>query len=108
MHVPPKNSYMDSSSKNDTYFIFKSGVSPFVELCPFHRVIMIFCNQNISKTITAMSFKLGQLIDGNELITLMNFFNKSLFFSYCPLQILALKSCNQDISKTISASSFKL
>ena len=29
---------------------------------------MIFCNQDISKTITAMSFKLGQLIEDNEWI----------------------------------------
>ena len=60
-------SYMDSSSKKiiDMYF-FKSGLSPFVEVCPFYRVIMKFCNQDISKTITAMSFKLGQLIEHNE------------------------------------------
>ena len=32
-------------------------------------VIMKFCYQDISKTFTAMSFKLGQLIEDNELIT---------------------------------------
>ena len=32
---------------------------------------MIFCNQDISKTITAMAmiFKLGQVIEDNEYIT---------------------------------------
>ena len=59
-------SYMDYSSKLLTHIFFKSGLSPFVELCPFERVIMKFCNQDISKTITAMSFKLGQLIEHNE------------------------------------------
>ena len=29
---------------------------------------MIFCNQDISKIIRAMSFKLGQVIEDNELI----------------------------------------
>ena len=67
MHVPPKTFiYGFLIKKKDTYFFFKFGVSPFVELCPFQRVIMIFCKQNISKTITAMSFKLVQLIEGNE------------------------------------------
>ena len=28
-------SYMDSSSKNNLHIFFKSGLSPFVELCPF-------------------------------------------------------------------------
>ena len=60
---------MDSSLKIiDTYF-YKSGLSPFVDLCPILRVIMIFCNQDISKTIIAMSFKLGQLIDDNNNVT---------------------------------------
>ena len=30
--------------------------------------IMIFCNQDISKTVTAMSFKLGQVIEDFEQI----------------------------------------
>ena len=61
--------YKNSSSKIiDTYF-FKFVLSPFVELCPFQRVIMIFCNQDISKTITVMRFKLGQVIEDNEKIT---------------------------------------
>ena len=59
-------SYMDSLSKIiDTYF-FKSELCPFVELCPFERVIMKFCNQDFSKTITATSFKHGKLIEHNE------------------------------------------
>ena len=45
---------------------FKSGLSPFVELCPFKRVIMKFCNKDISKIIAATSFNLGQLIENNE------------------------------------------
>ena len=45
---------------------FKSGLSPFLELCPFKRVIMKFCNQAISKTIPGSSFKLCQLIEDNE------------------------------------------
>ena len=28
--------------------------------------IMIFCNQDISRTVTTMSFKLGQVIEDNE------------------------------------------
>ena len=47
-------------------FKILSGFSTFVELCPFKRVIMKFCNQKISKTITARSFKLRQLIENNE------------------------------------------
>ena len=43
---------------------------------------MICCNQDISKTVTALSLKLGRLVDN-----LVIFFKKSYFFSYCPLQI---------------------
>ena len=49
----------------DTYF-FRSRLSPFVELCLFLRVTMVCFNQDISKTITVMSFKLGQVIEDNE------------------------------------------
>ena len=104
------NSYMDSSSKNNWHVFFKSALSPFVELCPFQRVILKFCNQDISKTITAMSFKLGQLIEHNEKITWWKF-KKSyfIFSSYCHLQIWSLKTCHQDtcIWKSIVAWSFK-
>ena len=60
---------MDSSYKMIETYFSKSGLSPFVELCHFLRVIMKFCNQDISKTITAMSFKVGQLIEHSEKIT---------------------------------------
>ena len=46
----------------DSYF-FSSELSPFEQLCPFLRVRMKFFNQDISKTIAARSFKLGQLIE---------------------------------------------
>ena len=59
---------------------------------------MKFCNQDISKTIAARSFKHGQLIEDNDWI---------IFSSYCPLEIWPLKSCNKDISKNITASSLK-
>ena len=38
--------WIPHQKKIDTYF-FQSGLSPFVELCPFWRVIMKFCNQDI-------------------------------------------------------------
>ena len=54
-------SYKCSSLKIiDTYF-FKSGLSPFVLLCLFLKGHNDICNQDISKTKTAMSFELGQL-----------------------------------------------
>ena len=53
---------------------------------------MKFCNQDISKTITARSFKLGQLIEDNEKITWLKFLKKFFFFSYCPLQIFDLEN----------------
>ena len=44
-------------------------------------------NQDISKTIVARSFKLGQLMKANEGINWLNFKKKSYFIysSYCPL-----------------------
>ena len=36
-----------------------------IVLCKFLTII-IFCNQDISKTITAMSCKLGQVLEDNE------------------------------------------
>ena len=54
---------MDSSSKNSLpLFFFLSELSPLAELCPFEGLKVQICNHDISKTITARSFKLGQLI----------------------------------------------
>ena len=50
----------------DPDFFFLSELSPFEELCPILRVRVKFCYQDISKTITAGSFKLGQLIEDDE------------------------------------------
>ena len=36
------------------------------ELCPFEGLKVQICNHDISKTITARSFKLGQLIENDE------------------------------------------
>ena len=43
---------------------------------------MIFCNQDISKTITALSFKLGQLPGENKKKVIL------FFSSYCLLYVL--------------------
>ena len=54
---------MDSSSKNSLpVFFFLSELSPLAELCPFKGLKVQICNHDISKTITARSFKLGQLM----------------------------------------------
>ena len=64
--------------------------------CPLQILALKTCSQDISKSITASSFKLGQLIEDNELII------------WCRLKkIWALKTCHQDITKIIIASSFK-
>ena len=73
-----------------------------IALCKFgHRKF------DISKIITAMSFKLGQVIVNNEEI-IWREFKKSFFLVIALCKFLALKTCNQDISKSITASSFKL
>ena len=38
----------------------------FFELSPFADLDLKICNHDISKTITARSFKLGQLIEDDE------------------------------------------
>ena len=38
----------------------------FSSYCPLQILALKTCNQDISKTITASSFKLGQLIEDNE------------------------------------------
>ena len=48
------------------YFFFLSGLSPLAKLCPFEGLKVQICNHDISKTITARSFKLGQLIEDDE------------------------------------------
>ena len=59
--------YMDSSSKNSLpVFFFLSELSPLAKLCPFEGLKVQICNHDISKTITARSFKLGQLIEEDE------------------------------------------
>ena len=60
---------MDSSSKNSLpVFFFLSELSPLAELCPVEGLTVQICNHDISKIITARSFKLGQLIEDDELI----------------------------------------
>ena len=58
-------------------------------------VRMKLCNQDISKTIIARSFKLGQLIEDNVKMHCCNF-KKQCYYIY-----------NKSSSKIISASSFK-
>ena len=55
---------------------------------------MKFCNQDISKTIIASSFKLGQLIEDNEWINWWNFKKKShfIFFKLLLLANLAIEN----------------
>ena len=58
---------MDSSSKNSLpVSFFLSELSPLAELCPFEGLKVQICNHDISKTITARSFKLGQLIEDDS------------------------------------------
>ena len=38
----------------------------FFELSPFADLVLKICNYDISKSITARSFKLGQLIEDDE------------------------------------------
>ena len=85
--------YKDSSWNNSWsifFFFFLSELSPFLELCPFEKIRMKSCQQDISKRIWA-GLKLGQLIRDDELITWLNFKKKiTLFFrSYGPLKIWA-------------------
>ena len=47
-------------------FFFLSELSPLAELCPFEGLKVQICNHDISKTITARSFKLGQLIEDDK------------------------------------------
>ena len=49
-------------------FFFLSELSPLAELCPFEGLKVQICNHDISKTITARNFKLGQLIKDDEYI----------------------------------------
>ena len=68
------------------------------------------CIHDISKTITARSFKLNQLIEDDEEIICRKLEKKLFYFflNYLPLQIWTLKICIHDISKAITARSFKL
>ena len=56
-----------SSWKNSwSLFSFLSELSPFLELCPFEKIRMKSCQQDISKCIWARGLKLGQLIGDDE------------------------------------------
>ena len=87
------------------FYFLKSWLSPFVELCPFERVIMKFCNQIISK---ARSFKLGQLIEDNDQITWWKLKKKSYFIFWGVITLCKFGHRKLDILKTITARSFKL
>ena len=51
--------------------VLRSACGAFIclNIFPFGCYAMIFCMKDSSRTITARSFKLGQLIKDNELIT---------------------------------------
>ena len=73
----------------------KKSYSIFSNYLPLQIWTSKIFNHDISKTITARSFKLKKKV--------------ILFFSnYLPLKIWTLKNCNHYISKTITARSFKL
>ena len=55
---------------------------------------MIFCNQDILKTITAMSFKLGQVLKDNKWITWLKFKIKALRVL---MGTAALKRSNREV-----------
>ena len=59
---------MDSSCKKKlTCISFLSELSPFLELCPFEKIRMKSCQEDLSKSIGAGSLKkLGQLIGDDE------------------------------------------
>ena len=60
-------SYMDFPWKNSwPVFFFLSELSPFLELCPFEKIRMKSCQQDISKSSWAKGLKLGQLIGDDE------------------------------------------
>ena len=48
----------------DPYFFFLSELSPFLEFCPFEKIRMKSCQQDILKSIWGL--KLGQLIGDDE------------------------------------------
>ena len=52
--------------KKLTRIFFLSELSPFLELCPFEKIGMKSCQQEISKSILAKGLKLGQLIGDDE------------------------------------------
>ena len=47
-----------------TFVFFLSELPPFLELCPFEKIRMKSCQQDISKR--ARGLKLGQLIGDDE------------------------------------------
>ena len=47
-------------------YFFLSELSPLADLCPFEGLKVQICNHDISKTITARNFKLGQLIEADK------------------------------------------
>ena len=68
---------------------------------------MKFCNQDFSKTVTARSFKLGQLIEDNDLITWCKFKKKG-YYIFGVIALCKFGHRELDILKTITARSFKL
>ena len=87
--------YLDKISGECLQNHWSSGLSNYL---PLQIWTLKICNHDISKTITARSFKLGQLMGVMRKLIGENF-KKSYFFSsnYLPLQIWTLKNCIHDI-----------
>ena len=47
-------------------FLTENELCPFLELCPFEKIRMKSCGQDISKSIWAWGLKIGQLIGDDE------------------------------------------
>ena len=85
-------------------FFFLSELSPFLELCPFEKIRMKSCQQDISKSIWARGLKLSQLIGDNGKIIWLNKKKIILFF-----QVMALwKFGHFKLVKKISRKLFEL
>ena len=65
---------------------------------------MLFCNQDVSKFITAMSFKLGQLIQDNKYITWCELKKIILLFAHLSRRLMGELIVYEDCSNMYASS----
>ena len=94
MHASVLKFHMIPNGKIADPYFFSCPSYPFLELCPFEKIGMKYCQKGISKSIWARALKLGQMTGDDEYMTwltferiLLIFFGVMALWKFCHIKV---------------------